>query len=381
LIGTSRTRATARRVIASALALLALAPAVGAPIPTVSAPAAAAGAESFPATEILAIDESVRGALDDRLGSVRSPLQLAVELHEFLFTPEGLNIVYAAGATRTAQETFDERSGNCLSLANLYVASARYLGLDARFQKVEVPPSWQESHGFYILPGHVNVGVRVNPRARAVVEFVATAVSTSLRDREISDDQAFAEYFSNLGVESLERGDMTSAVELLERATRVDPSLGWAWSNLGVARKASGDMDGAEAAYHRALEIEPRNLSALHNLHALYSDLGESEAAARLAQRVERYAQQNPYLLARRAGEAYQRGDHEEAVRLLKRAIRKKDDEPRFYHWLARSYVRLGKLQRAEKALERAAILARSESEELRYAAKLDAIARLMELE
>ena len=43
-------------------------------------------------------------------------------------------------STRTAASTFENRRGNCISFTNMFIAMARDLGLEARYQEVEIPP-------------------------------------------------------------------------------------------------------------------------------------------------------------------------------------------------------------------------------------------------
>ena len=57
------------------------------------------------------------------------------------------DVAYTDAFTRSASGTFHDRKGNCLSYTMLFIALARAAGLDARFQVVEVPPSWNNDNG------------------------------------------------------------------------------------------------------------------------------------------------------------------------------------------------------------------------------------------
>src|SRR5262249_21621081 len=52
------------------------------------------------------------------------------------------------------------------------------------------------------------------------------------------------------------------ALQLLSRATRVNPDEPLSWLNLGVSLEAKGDRKGAEAAYRQALVLQPDFLRA-----------------------------------------------------------------------------------------------------------------------
>src|SRR5262245_38276080 len=58
-----------------------------------------------------------------------------------------LDLNYENDRTFTAAETFDARSGNCLSFTNLFVALARSMKLAAEYQVVDVPPIWDSADG------------------------------------------------------------------------------------------------------------------------------------------------------------------------------------------------------------------------------------------
>lgn len=63
----------------------------------------------------------------------------------------------------------------------------------------------------------------------------------------------------NLGKAHGIAGRYAAAIEVLERATRLDPESLEAWGTLGVAREGAGDLAGAEQAYRRVLALEPGN--------------------------------------------------------------------------------------------------------------------------
>ena len=322
--------------------------------------------------DILAIDDEIKDKLDAYIRPLRLKEEKASQLHAYLFTPEGINIQYEAGETKTAQETYDTRTGNCVSLANLYVASARYLGLKAKYQNVIVPRTWEKGEEFYILPAHMNVVVTINSRTKAVVELVDTYVPLDLDDEIISDKRAFAEYYSNKGVEFLSAKDYGSAVSHLEKSIAVYDGLAFSWSNLGVAYKFNKDYEKAEKAYLKALDIDKKYLSALKNLYALYFDLNETDKVKSLSERVEKYAKRNPYFLARTAEILHSKGEYQGAVNLYKKAVGKKKDEGDFFFGLAKAYYQLGLTKKAEKARAKALNLAKDEEHRLRYESELE---------
>src|SRR3546814_13631565 len=68
-----------------------------------------------------------------------------------------------ARTTRTAAETFETRSGNCLSLVILTAALARPLNIDVRYRFVPRARTWTRTQGMVLQNGHVNI--ELSPRA------------------------------------------------------------------------------------------------------------------------------------------------------------------------------------------------------------------------
>ncbi len=85
---------------------------------------------------MLTLSPEVREALDSKISGGWGNRRKLKNLRELLYGEEHLNIRYDAASTLSATDTFNARAGNCLSMTSLFVASARYLGLDAHFQTV-----------------------------------------------------------------------------------------------------------------------------------------------------------------------------------------------------------------------------------------------------
>ena len=57
---------------------------------------------------------------------------------------------YQADGTFVAAETFARGRGNCLGYTNLFIALARDLGLNARYQLIESHPTFDVTSGYYL---------------------------------------------------------------------------------------------------------------------------------------------------------------------------------------------------------------------------------------
>ena len=99
--------------------------------------------DNYPEIDPLSLDDEIKQWLHENIEvEGRGEEYLVSTLQDLLYSEDHLNIQYSDAKTHTAIEVFRAREGNCLSVMNLYVAMARYVGLDASFQTVEVQPSW-----------------------------------------------------------------------------------------------------------------------------------------------------------------------------------------------------------------------------------------------
>lgn len=306
--------------------------------------------------ELIAIPDFLKVELDRTIAPIRRRSEQVAALHQLLFHNGYFGITYQNDYTKTAQEVLQTRSGNCLSLASLYVGAARHLGLQARFQLVETPDQWDNAEQFNIVLGHVNVLVKL-PQHDATVEFIDTfsAEQTSkFRSKIISDEELLARYYNNRGAEALGLGQVADASKLLQKATEVFPKFSEVWVNVGVANKVAGELREAEAAYLKAYKLDRRNFSALSNLHTLYKQLGETDKAAKLAPKIQRHQLKNPYFLAQLTEKDLASGDLKKARQHITKAIRIHPADPNFYTLLGKVYYQMGKLEASAEAFKTA---------------------------
>lgn len=274
--------------------------------------------------------------------------------------------------TRTAPETFRDRHGNCLSFTNLFVAMARHVGLDARYQEVEIPADWSMSGQSFLLSQHVNVFLDLSHGETRIVDFNILDFNTSYDRRVVSDARARAHYFNNIGAELMLSGETLQALANLRAGVREDATFAPAWINLGILHRREGFPAWAEAAYLQALEVDRFNLVAMSNLANLYEEQGLQDRAQEYRARVASHRSRNPYYRFFLASEAFVSGDYATAIDHLKYAIRKRDDEPRFYSLLSLSYLMSGDKAKAQRWMEKAEAVAAQTSDPEKYHHKLE---------
>jgi Flp pilus assembly protein TadD len=294
-----------------------------------------------------------------------------------------LSLQYDSGKTLTAAETFRQRSGNCLSFTNLFVALARAVGLDAQFQIIDVPPIWDAADGWVMLNGHINVIVhkvrmgvpdQIGVSRDFVVDFNTPDFEVSYPRKPVDDGVAFALFYNNRGVEAMRAGDTRQAFANFKLAITTSPRVAGAWVNLGALYSRQRLYESAKAAYEQALEIDPDERSAMTNLARVYTELGDEELAAAYRRRIRLYENLNPYYHYALAEGAYRDGNYEIALSEIKSAISRKRDDHRFYFLEGLIHYRRGDVIDARSSIATAERLSNEQADKQRYAGKLAAL-------
>jgi tetratricopeptide (TPR) repeat protein len=271
--------------------------------------------------------------------------------------PYVLEFEYDPRITLTASEAFERKTGNCLTFSNLFIALAREAGLEAWYREVETLPEWSNVNDTALVSMHTNAAVR-DRSASYVIDVSRRKPKRHEPVRRLSDLEAKAQYYNNLGADALIDQDLSRAFAWLVKALETWPEVAYVWSNLGVVYRRNGQADDAIQAYETALAIDSNHSVSLNNLYVMYEEQGELQKAEEMAARVERIRRRNPYYLLHLANVANEEQRYAEAEALLARAIRIDDSEFRLYRALAHTQYRRGDISRARANLEKARLLA-----------------------
>jgi tetratricopeptide (TPR) repeat protein len=340
--------------------------------------------KSIPDVDILALNDEMKFLLNDLVVGIKNPEQKLNLLTEIV----SHRVVYDTQddkfGTKTALETFESGTGNCLSFVNLFVAMARYAGLQSGFQDIPTPPNWVKNGDALFITRHVGAFVDYYSPGQAFyrIDFLdgksvvvlnndnrflfAPSIAAGTPEfnprlvRSIPDHLAFAQYYNNLGSKYLSEGKGVDAFRYFVKAIKTDPRLSYAWSNLGVAYSRNNQIDAAEEAYKQALSISREwgddisAMSVMNNLARLYTRTGKIKQAAFYEKEVAAFRNKNPYYHFSIGKIAYNDGRYEESVKDFKEAINKKEDEHIFHFALALSYYKMGEIDKAEKSMDKA---------------------------
>jgi Flp pilus assembly protein TadD len=255
----------------------------------------------------------------------------------------------------------------------MFVTMARGVGLDARFQEVEVPPQWTFANETYILNRHVNIYVDQGRLAPKAVDFNIPDFKADYDTRIISDQRALAHFFNNMGAELMQHGDVAGAFYAIRKAiTENDQSFAPAWDSLGTLYGRMGLFYHAEASFLQALEIDRSDLTAMANLTALYDRLGEPKLASRYRNKVTTHRMRNPYYRFQLARTAYHLEDYDLAINHLKYAVQKGRNDDRFCALLGLVYLQLGDEKKSRRWMARAEKYSETDALKRTYSSKID---------
>jgi Tfp pilus assembly protein PilF len=295
-----------------------------------------------PASEILALPIELRQWLDQHVAPLPTEDQQIRTLLTAFFSSEQFGIRYDYANTGNATDTWRNRKGNCLSISLLVVASARYVGLQARFQDVLINPEWNRMDTLFFVDRHVNVRLYSTQRsADYVVDLLPGPQAAEANMQPITDSTAFALYYNNRASELLLQGERTKAFAHFAEALHWDEKLAFVWANLGTLYHRNKQDLAAELVLRKALALHSSEYTALKQLATLYTAQGRAQDAQPLQRRVTRLQQRNPFHQAQLAYEAMQQQDTGSARTRIEHALRLKDDDAGLHRLATDIYERV----------------------------------------
>ncbi len=291
---------------------------------------------------ILALSDDLKVFVDGHIDRKWRTKRRLKELRRLLFSPEFFSIEYQSGVTKTAVETYQSRSGNCLSMTNLFIAMARYSGIDARYHLVSARPTWDQSGSTLIWTRHINSTGVLRNGDRYILDFLPELRVIRDEMETVSDQYAQAIYYNNLGAEAILSQQFEKALGYLRLALNIEPQMADVWNNMGATQNRLKRADLAKASFQQAILLDAFNNTAMSNLSRIYFAEGSVELGNYFADKVAKYRKKNPYYRYAKAKSALLAQDYIKAREELDAAIRLKKDEADFFDALAEVYDGLG---------------------------------------
>jgi tetratricopeptide (TPR) repeat protein len=330
-----------------------------------------------PDVDVLELPPAARQLVDVTLRRKATRRLRVQALGELFIRGGGLGMQYETMSTGTAAATFEQRQGNCLAYTHLFIAMARYAGLDARYREVLGVAQWEANGEFVLLNRHIAAYGELGKQGTYVADFGFLYESERNFGRVVSDGRARAQHFNNLGARELVSGDIAAAIRLFARGLTIDGDLGYLWSNLGTAYLRDGDLKHAELALQHASRLTPWDVTTLNQLTRLYDVMGRPDLTAQYRRRSEAARRQNPYLQFTWALEARDEGRLDAAIGYLRHAAQNAPDELYFWLELAKTYLMRGKVKDARKTLYRAEALVETAEQRTAFIAAIESLTDL----
>ncbi len=347
----------ARYCVLIALAACLAACSAARPEPPEFSPLAGQPSRQIARVDLLRVSPGMKGFTAKHAAAPRAGQNKAWALAYAAMDPWVLDFTYDPAVTLTAEEAFEARRGNCLTFSGLLIAMAREAGLDAWYQEIEIPANWSNVNDTLLVSMHVNA-VLSDGGKNITIDVSGREQQKDDVARRLSDEEAEAQFYNNLGADALVENDLPTAFAWFRLALEVEPGLAYVWSNLGVVYRRNGQTGDAIRAYRHALDINPKQSVALNNLYLIYEEVGDLESAAEMERRVERNRRRNPWYLYHLAEVALEEQRYDDAVQFLDKAIKMHETEYRFHYALAQSQYHAGKAEDAQNSLARAKALA-----------------------
>jgi Flp pilus assembly protein TadD len=327
-----------------------------------------------PTPDLLAMNDDMRDFVDRYVTTARSPRQRLKLLHSSLRSSALLDIDYDPGADGTAAEAFARGTANCLTYAHLFVAMARYAGLDAHYHSQTLRPQWSRYGTRVALRQHVNVLVRLRREEHYLIDIDPVSRDIVAATRILDDTDAFALYHNNLAMSNLSKERVSAAYAHAVKAVAMSPETDYLWVNLGAIYSRSGQPEAASESYLTAISLNADSQSAMNNLVVLFNRNGNKEAAAYWEQQVAQHRHNNPYYYMYLGEQAEIAGDLQLAITHYRDAIKRQDNDPELYFRLGKLYLTLDDPRRSARYVEMAIQRARVVGEREEYQAFLDQI-------
>jgi tetratricopeptide (TPR) repeat protein len=245
---------------------------------------------------LLALDGPMRRYLSERLRSQRRPDSSiharANALLRALYQRSELQLDYDDRVTRTPQQAFAARRGNCLSLVLMTAAFAREMDLQVGFNEVTLDEPWQAEGGLLLRTGHINLTLMAQAQrghlhgvAHTTVDFLPGIDLSRLPSHRVSSARVMAMFFNNRAAEALVDRRLDLAYWLARESLGHDARFAAAGNTLGVVMLRAGLLPQAAQAFEQALALSGDDAGAMSNLAQVRAAQGLHRQALALRQR------------------------------------------------------------------------------------------------
>jgi Flp pilus assembly protein TadD len=285
--------------------------------------------------------------------------------------------------THKASIVMDKLEGNCMSLAILTSALAKAAGIHVTYELVDANPVFEFSDGLALKAVHVRAVLwdtkitkkksTINFSKRYVkIDFFPTGTEKLLEG--ISADNFIARFYLNHTADAISVQNTHEAYWLIRAALDIDPENQDALISLAVVYNRVNQVRTAKQIYEHVTNLDPNNLTALKNYSKLLEREGDLDDLAIINAKIAKLGDPSPERWLSNGRRFFVQKDYANALSNYKKATIKAPYSDKAQLGLAQSYLALGKLTQAKRALEKALELSSRDSRRLIYKSKLIAL-------
>jgi Tfp pilus assembly protein PilF len=291
--------------------------------------------------------------------SVGIPRHLA--LTEMLESRLGNYTYY--GETYNAEAAMRLNKGNCMSLAVLTGAFAKFIGVEYSYRKVTTLPTFDKQNNIVLSSNHVQsilydasvLSGEKNQyfnRTGVVIDYFPAEYDRSRG--KISESRFIAMYYKNIAAEALIENNLSEAFILAETAYQLDKSYIEVINLLGVIHRRAGDITTAEEIYKIGLELDSSSLSLMSNYIMLLKREKRYNEAEVIERELELIDDPDPYQWLEQAYAAQASNKNSQAKVFYKKALVKAPYLHQAYKGLYQIYLAEGRESKAKEMLIKA---------------------------
>lgn len=266
------------------------------------------------------------------------------------------------GETLTAEQAIRLNRGNCMSLAIVTTAYAKFLGLDYSYREVSTLPIFEKKNDLILSSSHVKTVIYPEGKTRQdylkghvdaiVIDYFPNQGTRDGKRLKVSDFISF--YYRNIAADALVEEELALAFNLAEQAYQHDKTSIEVINLLAVIHRRAGDLASAEAIYRAGLSFSEKSLPLLSNFIMLLESQQRFAEADKLQAQLDSLDDPNPYHWLEQAYIAQNEGDNRKAIIYYQKALTKAPYLHQAYKGLYQIYLQKGQRKKAKAMLTKA---------------------------
>ena len=260
------------------------------------------------------------------------------------------HLEYAEDSTFTATKLLTKKRGNCISFSHLLIALSRAAGLPSHYVYILKNPSFSVYEKTISVNYHVMTGIEIQDEIR-FYDFQPGYNRSFFRLYGVSDLEAIALHYNNIGAEYITRDNLKMAEKYLTIAYKLAPENSEILSNYGLLAMRKNQPQVAKKYLWRAVNLDQTCYPAWHNL--LYLSVVEKDQNTFMALKKELKSVESPTIKVFLASLAYREKNYSHTIDLLDGIDPERTRLNIVYLLRAQAYYQMGNIEASREMLNR----------------------------